>query len=43
MGGTRVRRIGIARAKARIGTKSLACNRRRAAHLDGFAAARAPT
>ena len=35
MGGTRVRRIGIARAKARVGTKSLTCNRRRAAYLDG--------
>jgi transposase, IS5 family len=43
MGGTLLRCIGIARAKARIGLKNLAYNMRRAVHLDGIAAARAPT
>jgi len=43
MGGTLVRSIGIARAKARIGLKNLAYNMRRAVHLDTLAAARAPT
>ena len=43
MGGTLVRSIGIARAKARIGLKNLAYNMRRAVQLDGLAAARAPT
>ena len=43
MGGTPVRSIGIARAKARIGLKNLAYNMRRAVQLDGLAAARAPT
>ncbi|MBK1670991.1 IS5/IS1182 family transposase [Rhodovibrio sodomensis] len=43
MGGTLVRSIGIARAKARIGLKNLAYNMRRAVHLDGLAAARGPT
>jgi hypothetical protein len=42
-GGTLVRAIGIARAKARIGLKNLAYNMRRAVQLDGLAAARAPT
>ncbi len=42
MGGTLVRSIGIARAKARIGLKNLAYNMRRAVHLDGLAAARTP-
>lgn len=43
MGGTLVRSIGIARAKARIGLKNLAYNMRRAVQLDGLAAARGPT
>jgi IS5 family transposase len=43
MGGTLVRTIGIARAKARIGLKNLAYNMRRAVQLDWLAAARAPT
>ena len=43
MGGTLVRSIGIARAKARIGLKNLAYNMRRAVHLNGLAAARGPT
>jgi transposase, IS5 family len=43
MGGTLVRSIGIGRAKARIGLKNLAYNMRRAVHLEGLAAARAPT
>jgi len=43
MGGTLVRSIGIARAKARIGLKNLAYNMRRAVQLDRAAAARAPT
>ena len=43
MGGTLVRSIGIARAKARIGLKNLAYNMRRAVQLDGSPAARAPT
>ena len=43
MGGTRVRSIGIGRAKARIGLKNLAYNMRRAVHLEGLAAARAPS
>ena len=36
MGGTLVRSIGIARAKARIGLKNLAYNMRRALHLDAL-------
>ncbi len=43
MGGTLVRSIGIARAKARIGLKNLAYNMRRVVHLNGLAAARGPT
>lgn len=43
MGGTLVRSIGIARAKARIGLKNLAYNMRRVVQLDALAAARAPT
>lgn len=43
MGGTLVRSIGIARARARIGLKNLAYNMRRAVQLDGLEAARAPT
>ena len=43
MGGTFVRSIGVARARARIGLKTLACTMRRAVQLDGLAAARAPT
>jgi len=43
MGGTLLRSIGIARAKARIGLKNLAYNMRRAVQLDGFNAAWAPT
>ena len=43
MGGTLVRSIGIARARARIGLKTLACTMRRAVQLDALAAARAPT
>jgi len=43
MGGTLLRSIAIARAKARIGLKNLAYNMRRAVQLDGLAAARAPT
>jgi hypothetical protein len=42
VGGTLVRNIGIARAKARIGLKNLADNMRRAVQLDGLAA-RGPT
>jgi transposase, IS5 family len=42
MGGTLVRSIGIARAKARIGLKNLAYNMRRVVQLDALAAARAP-
>jgi IS5 family transposase len=43
MGGTLVRSIGIARARARIGLKNLAYNMRRAVQLKGLAAARGPT
>ncbi|MFU8779163.1 MAG: IS5 family transposase [Roseovarius sp.] len=43
MGGTLVRSIGIARAKARIGLKNLAYNMRRAVHLDGLLGAQAAT
>ncbi len=43
MGGTLVRSIGIARAKARIGLKNLAYNMRCAVQLDGLADARGPT
>ncbi len=42
MGGTLVRSIGLVRARARIGLKSLACNMRRLVHLERLAAA-APT
>jgi len=41
MGGTLVRAIGLARAKARIGLKNLAYNMRRAVQLEGLTAARA--
>ena len=41
MGGTLLRCIGIARARARIGLKNLAYNMRRAVQLDALAAARA--
>ena len=41
--GTLVRSIGLARARARIGLKTLAYTMRRAVQLDGLAAARAPT
>jgi len=41
MGGTLLRRIGIARAKARIGIKNLACSTRRMIQLDALATARA--
>ena len=34
MGGTIVRTIGLARARARIGMKNLACNLRRLGHLQ---------
>ncbi|MDA0952400.1 MAG: IS5 family transposase [Proteobacteria bacterium] len=43
MGGTLVRSIGLARAKARIGLKNLAYNMRRVVQLDELAAARGPT
>jgi hypothetical protein len=43
MGGTLVRSMGIVRAKARIGSKNMAYNMRRAVQLDRLAAARAPT
>ena len=43
MGGTLLRCIGIARARARIGLKNLAYNMRRVIQLDALAAARAPT
>ena len=42
MGGTLVRSIGIARARARIGLKNLAYNMRRVVQLDALVAARAP-
>jgi transposase, IS5 family len=42
MGGTLVRSIGIARAKARIGLKNLAYNMRRMVQLDALDATRAP-
>lgn len=42
MGGTLVRSIGLARAKARIGLKNLAYNMRRAVHLTGMNRAPAP-
>jgi len=42
MGGTLVRSIGFARAKARIGLKNLAYNMRRVVQLDALDAARAP-
>ena len=41
MGGTLLRCIGIARARARIGLKNLAYNMRRVVQLDAIAAARA--
>jgi len=41
MGGMLPRCIGIARAKARIGLKNLACTMRRAVQLDALAAVRA--
>ena len=41
MGGTLLRCIGIARARARIGLKNLAYNMRRVVQLDALAAARA--
>lgn len=43
MGGTLVRSIGIARAKARIGLKNLAYNMRRAVQLERLASAMVPT
>lgn len=43
MGGTLVRSIGIARARARIGLKNLAYNMRRMVHLDGIVGAQAAT
>jgi hypothetical protein len=42
-GGTLVRSIGIARAKARTGLKNGADSVRRVVQLDGLAAARGPT
>ncbi|MBB4268289.1 IS5 family transposase [Roseospira visakhapatnamensis] len=42
MGGTLVRSIGLVRAKARIGLKTLAYNMRRAVHLTGMNRAPAP-
>ncbi len=42
MGGTLVRSIGIARARARTGFKNLPYNVRRVVQLDALAAARAP-
>ena len=43
MGGALLRRIGIVRARARIGLRNLVCNMRRMVQLDALAAARAPT
>ena len=39
MGRTLLRSVGLARAKARIGLKNLACNMRRLVQLDRLAAA----
>ena len=39
MGGTLLRSVGLARAKARIGLKNLAYNMRRLVQLDRLAAA----